>query len=103
MPPVGQLSSTGSFGPGEYAPTDDAYTSDGTPAVATASKTRVDPRTFVNHVWLRSREGWISHARWTTQPAPRKCSTRSSWATFAARHSTFGGGGTSGIRRARPR
>src|ERR671915_238834 len=48
MPSVGQLSSTRrSLGPGEYAPTDEAYTSAGTPAAATARKTRSLPCTFV--------------------------------------------------------
>src|SRR3954453_1844357 len=102
MPSVGQLSSTRrSFGPGEYAPTDDAWTSAGTPAAATASNTRVDPWTFVSQSLSRSRPGWISHARWTTASAPRKCGTRSSRTTSAAVHSTFGTR-SSGSRRATP-
>src|ERR671915_21024 len=46
MPFVGQLSSTPrSFGPGAYAPIDDAYTSAGTPAAAAARNTRALPST----------------------------------------------------------
>jgi hypothetical protein len=51
MPFVGHRSSTVRFlGPGEYAPTDDAYTSDGTPASTTARKTRSEPPMLT---WLR--------------------------------------------------
>jgi hypothetical protein len=44
---VGQLSSTPrSFGPGAYAPTEEAYTSLPTPAEAAAPNTRALPSTF---------------------------------------------------------
>jgi hypothetical protein len=93
MPVVGHDSSTArSLGPGAYAPTEDAYTSAGTPALATASNTRCEPSTFVAWVAASSREGWISHARCTTQSAPRIKRTRSvlGSAMFAVRHVTFG-------------
>src|SRR5436190_16819822 len=103
MPWVGQLSSTNrSFGPGEYAPTEEAYTRAGTPASATAWKTRSEPLTLIRQRRLRSREGWIAQARWTTASAPRKCGASSSTATSAVAHSTFGTC-KAGSRRARPR
>src|SRR3954451_14368686 len=91
MPFVGHDSSTArSFGPGEYAPTEDAYTSAGTPALTVQEKTCCDPSTLVAYSAASSREGWISHARWTTQSAPRKCGTRSSRVMSDCTHSVFG-------------
>src|SRR5215213_9699328 len=91
MPVVGQLSSTRrSFGPGAYAPTDDAYTSVPTPAAAVAANTRALPSTFTERTRRWSRAGWISQARWTTASAPWKCGRSGELATSAARHSSLG-------------
>ena len=85
MPSVGHDSSTSlSFGPGEYAPTEEAYTSVGTFASTAARKTRSLPATLTWCVIDSVRPGWISHARWTTASAPRSSGTRSEAAMSAA-------------------
>ena len=102
MPSVGHDSSTRrSFGPGEYAPTEDAYTSRGTPACATARKTLRLPSTLVARVTDSSRDGWISQARCTTASAPSKWRVRSSRDTSAVTHVVFGNS-VAGRRRAIP-
>src|SRR5215212_8928001 len=91
MPPVGQPSSTRrSFGPGEYVPIEDAYSSEGTPASCTALATRELPSTFTIHCLVKSRDGWMIQASNTTASAPLRWGTRSSSTTSAAAHSTFG-------------
>src|SRR3954447_26799323 len=103
MPSVGWLSSTSvSFGPGEYAPTEEAYTRRETPASATAPNTRSLPTTFTDSVSDSSREGWMAHARCTTASAPANSLVRSADRTSAAAHSTFGSS-REGRRRAIPR
>lgn len=105
QPCVGQDSSTArSFGPGEYAPTEEACTSTGTRAAATVSNTRMLPRTLVRQVVAGSCVGWNAQARWTTASAPSKRSARlsSSVARSTADHSVFGGDHP-GVRRASPR
>ncbi len=89
---------------GEYAPTEDACTSAGTSARATASNTRMLPSTLLRQVVAGSCVGWNAQARWTTASAPANSWTRSnrSEARSTADHSVFGGD-QSGIRRARPR
>lgn len=91
------------MGPGEYAPTDEACTSTGTPAAATASNSRMLPSTLVRQVVAGSCVGWNAHARCTTASAP--ASRPASWACSddrsTAAHSVFGGD-QSGTRRASP-
>src|SRR4051812_41824053 len=90
MPPVGHDSSTArSFGPTEYAPTDDAYTKAGTPALPAALNTRALPSTFVARVTSSLREGWISQARWTTASAPENRGSRAPRVMSAAAQSVL--------------
>src|SRR4051794_33703266 len=74
----------------------------GTLAAAAARKTRTEPSTLTPRVAVRSREGWMSHARCTTASAPRKTSVRSAVATSAASQEVLGGA-NDGRRRAIPR
>src|SRR4051812_37534483 len=74
----------------------------GTFAAAAARKTRTEPSTLTPRVAVRSREGWMSHARCTTASAPRKTSVRSAVATSAASQEVLGGA-NDGRRRAIPR
>ena len=69
----------------EDAPTEEAYTSERTPARTTACSkgTRRLPSTFTRRVIASSRPGWISHAKWMTASAPRKIGSRSLSATSA--------------------
>ena len=93
MPPVGQDSSTRRrFGPGLYAPTDDATTTCPTPASAAAASTCRVPATFVA---ARTRSSWFgcsSQARWTTASAPANAAasdpTAAGTETSASCHST---------------
>jgi hypothetical protein len=63
-PWVGHDSSTQrSFGPGEYAPTDEAITTAPTPVAAAARSSAAVPSTLVCHIDLSSRAGWIAQAR----------------------------------------
>ena len=92
MPSVGHDSSTRrSFGPGEYAPIDDACTSAPAPAATAASNTRRVPVTFVRASAASSRDGWISQARWMTASAPSNSGSSGSAATSAATWRVFGG------------
>ena len=91
MPSRGHDSSTGARPrPREYTPTDDACTSTGTPAAATASNTRSLPKTFTEASVSGRCDGWMSQARWITASAPRNAVTRSWRRTSAPSHSTFG-------------
>src|SRR3954470_6920576 len=91
MPPVGHDSSTArSLGPTEYAPTDDAYTKAGTPALPAALNTRALPSTFVARVTSSFRDGWMSHARCTTASAPANSGSSASRVMSAAAQSVFG-------------
>ena len=102
MPSVGHDSSTRrSFGPGEYTPTDDAWTSAPAPACAAASNTRFEPTTLTRSSSRSSREGWITQARCTTASAPAKCGSSGSEAT-SARTQRVRGLCQSGSRRAMP-
>jgi len=73
----------------EYTPIEEATTSEPTRAFATAASTLDEPSTLIAQSRASLREGWITHARWITQSAPRKCGTRSSETTLAATNSVF--------------
>ena len=57
--------------------TEDAATTRRTPTRPAAASTRSAPTTLVRQSRLRSREGWISQARWTTASAPSSAPARS--------------------------
>lgn len=80
---------------------DDAYTRLPTPADATASRTRMEPRTLFFHVSSGSWVGRNTHARCTTASTPAKRGSRSSTATSACTQSVFGSD-QAGRRRAMP-
>ena len=59
------------------------------------------PSTLTARSSSRSREGWISQARWTTASAPWKSGARSDETMSADRHSTFGKTSRGSLRRRR--
>src|SRR5215211_609992 len=80
---------------------DEAYTSVGTRAAATALSTRALPSTLTSWSCCLSRPGWISQARCTTASASWNSGRSGLRAMSACRHVVFGND-RAGIRRATP-